>query len=132
MTTEPARMTTSPRPIVERVAGWSVRHRKVVVIGWLLLIVAAFGVGQHLGTSNTNSYDPGQAGRAERMLNSAAVQQSDAESVLIQGRSAAQTFAHDLELRVAARQVVAALERLPAAAADIRSPFTTAGGQRSG
>ena len=90
MTTEPARRTTSPRPVVERVAGWSVRHRKIVVIGWLLLVVAAFAIGQHLGTGNTNSYAPGQAGRAER-------------------------------------QVVAALERLPGAAADIQSPFTSTG-----
>jgi len=127
MITEPARTTTNPRPVVERVAGWSVRHRKIVVIAWLLLIVAAFAVGQHLGTSNTNSYDPGQAGRAERILNEPSVQQPDAESVLIQGRSAAQTFAGDLELRAAVRQVVAALERLPAAAADIQSPFTSPG-----
>ncbi len=81
------------RPIVERVAGWSVRHRVIVVISWLLIVVAAFAVGQHLGTSNTNSYDPGQAGRAERILNEPSVQQPDGESVLIQGRSAAQTFA---------------------------------------
>jgi putative drug exporter of the RND superfamily len=115
------------RPIVERVAGWSVRHRVIVVVSWLLIVVAAFAVGQHLGTSNTNSYDPGQAGRAERILNQPAVQQPDAESVLIQGRSAAQTFAGDLELRQTVRQVVAALERLPGAAADIQSPFTSAG-----
>jgi putative drug exporter of the RND superfamily len=42
-------------PIVERAAGWSVRHRKVAVFGWLLLVVAAFAVGQHLGTDNLNS-----------------------------------------------------------------------------
>ena len=113
--------------MVERVAGWSARHRVVVVVGWLVLAAAAFTLGQHLGTSSTTSYDPGQAGRAERVLNSPAVQQPGAESVLIQGRSAVQTFAADLELRQTVRQVVAALERLPDAAADIRSPFTTAG-----
>ena len=95
------------RPIVERVAGWSVRHRIFVVVSWLLLIVAAFAVGQHLGTSNTNSYDPGQAGRAERILNEPAVQQPDGEAVLIQGRSAGQTFAADPELRQTVRQVAA-------------------------
>jgi len=117
-----------PRPpIVERVAGWSVRHRVIAVVGWLVLVVAAFAIGSQLGTSNTSSYDPGQAGRAERILNEPAVQQPDAESVLIQGRSAAQTFAADLGLRQTVREVVAALERLPDAAADIRSPFTTAG-----
>ena len=99
----------------------------IVVISWLVLIVAAFAVGQHLGTSNTNSYDPGQAGRAERILNEPAVQQPDGESVLIQGRTAAQTFANDPELREAVRQVVAALKRLPDAAADIQSPSTGAG-----
>ena len=126
MITQPVRVTTHP-PIVERVAGWSARHRMIVVIGWLLLVVAAFAVGQHLGTSNTNSYDPGQAGRAERILNEPAVQQPDGESVLIQGRSAAETFANDLELRQTVRQVVAALRQLPDAATDIQSPFTSAG-----
>src|SRR5258707_15414181 len=55
-------------PIVERVAGWSARHRKTAVFGWLLLVVVAVAVGHQLGTSNVNSYDPGQAGRAERGL----------------------------------------------------------------
>ena len=125
MITEPARSTTNPRPpVVERVAGWSARHRVIVVIGWLVLIVAAFTVGQHLGTSNTNSYDPGQAGQAERIMNEPAVQQPDGESVLIQGRSAGQTFADDPELRATVRQVIAALDRLPHTAADVQSPFT--------
>jgi RND superfamily putative drug exporter len=46
------------------VAGWSSRHRKTAVIGWLLLVVAAVVIGQRIGTDNLNSYDPGQAGRA--------------------------------------------------------------------
>jgi putative drug exporter of the RND superfamily len=125
MITEPARVTTHP-PLVERVAGWSVRHRIFVVVSWLLLIVAAFAVGQHLGTSNTNSYDPGQAGVAERILDRPAVQQPDGEAVLVQGRPG-QTFANDAELRQTVRQVAAALKQLPAAATDIQSPFTSAG-----
>ena len=110
MITEPARVATHP-PLVERVAGWSVRHRVIVVVSWLLLVVAAFAVGQQLGTSNTNSYDPGQAGVAERILNRPTVQQPDGEAVLIQGRSAGQTFAGDPELRQTVRQVVAALRQ---------------------
>jgi len=39
-TTQPARA-----PIVERVAGWSARHRKTAVFGWLLLVVAAVVIG---------------------------------------------------------------------------------------
>ncbi|MGH3206244.1 MAG: MMPL family transporter [Trebonia sp.] len=114
-------------PVVERVAGWSARHRIVVVVGWLLLVAAAFTVGQHLGVSNTNAYDPGQAGQAERVLNQPGVQQPDNESVLIKARSVAETFGNDLEVRQATQAVVTALRQLPGAAADIRSPFTTPG-----
>ena len=56
-------------PIVERVAGWSVRHRIVAVTGWLLLVIVAFAVGQPARHENPTSYDPGQAGQAERVLN---------------------------------------------------------------
>src|SRR5579859_4800109 len=118
---------TSREPIVERVAGWSARHRKTAVFGWLLLVVAAVLIGQRLGTANLNSYDPGQAGKAERVLALPVVQQPASESVLIQGRSAGQTYATDPEIRAAVRQVVAALRALPHAAADISSPLTTPG-----
>ena len=49
--TESDAMTKTHAPIVERVAGWSARHRKTVVIGWLLLVVAAVVIGQRLGTA---------------------------------------------------------------------------------
>ena len=112
-------MDTKPparAPIVERVAGWSARHRKTAVFGWLLLVVVAVAVGHQLGTSSVNSYDPGAAGRAERVLDRPVVQQPDAESVLVQGRSVSgpgQTYASDPEMRQAVREVVAALRALP-------------------
>jgi putative drug exporter of the RND superfamily len=114
-------------PVVERIAGWSARHRIVVVVGWLLLVAAAFTVGQRLGVTNTNAYDPGQSGQAERVLARPGVEQPAHESVLIQARSPGQTLSSDPEMRQAARAVVAALAKLPQAAADIRSPFTTPG-----
>ncbi len=124
-------MTTTPAgrkpPIVERVAGWSVRHRKIAVFGWLLLVVAAFAVGQHLGTANLNSYDPGQAGVAERVMARPVVEQPDSEAVLVQARSASQTYRNDPEIRQAVSQVVGALSRLPHTATDIKSPLTSAG-----
>jgi RND superfamily putative drug exporter len=121
-TTQPARA-----PIVERVAGWSVRHKKTAVFGWLLLVVAAVLVGQRLGTSNVNSYDPGSAGRAERVLDRPVVQQPDAETVLIQGRTPGQVYGSDPEIRQAVREVVTALKALPKSATDIQSPLTTKG-----
>src|ERR1700691_3059961 len=114
-------------PVVERVAGWSARHRIVVVVGWLLLVAAAIVVGQRFGVTNTNDYDPGQAGQAERVLNEPGVQQPGHESVLIHARSPGHAFATDPQMRQAARDVVTALGKLPGAAADIRSPSTTKG-----
>ena len=123
-------MDTKPparAPIVERVAGWSARHRKTAVFGWLLLVVVAVAVGHQLGTSNVNSYDPGQAGRAERVLDRPVVQQPASESVLVQGRAAGQTYASDPEMRQAVREVVAALRGVPGSAAGIESPLTSTG-----
>ncbi len=114
-------------PIVERMAGWSVRHRKTAVFGWLLLVIAAVVIGQKIGTANINSYDPGQAGQAERVLNRPVVQQPDSESVLVQGRSASQTYGNDPEIREAVRQVVTALRALPQSAAGIQSPLSRSG-----
>jgi RND superfamily putative drug exporter len=126
-------MDTKPparAPIVERVAGWSAIHRKTAVFGWLLLVVVAVAVGHQLGTSSVNSYDPGAAGRAERVLDRPVVQQPDAESVLVQGRSVpgpGQTYASDPEMRQAVREVVAALRALPTSATGIESPLTSPG-----
>jgi RND superfamily putative drug exporter len=113
-------------PIVESVAGWSARHRKTAVLGWLILVVAAVLVGQRIGTSNVSSYDPGQAGQAERILNEPVVRQPDSESVLIQA-APGRTLANDPQLRQATAQVVTTLRGLPRSATDIRSPFTGPG-----
>ena len=61
------------------------------------------------------------------MLALPVVQTPDGESVLIQGRSAGQTYASDPEMRLAVRQVVAALRAVPHSATDIISPLTTPG-----
>ena len=62
----------SPRarpPVVERIAGWSARHRKTAVLGWLFLVAAVSVGGQMLPAKNIQSYDAGQSGQAERTLN---------------------------------------------------------------
>src|SRR5262245_63723807 len=73
-------------PAVERIAGWSARHRKTALFGWLLLVAGAVVIGNMLGTKNLNSYDPGQSGRAERVLDRPGVVQPPTESVLVQAR----------------------------------------------
>jgi putative drug exporter of the RND superfamily len=116
-----------PRPnVTERVAGWSARHRKTAVFGWLLLIAALFMAGQALGTRSLPAYDFGQSGQAERTLNQVAPAHygSYAENVLIQATAPGDTFATDPAMRQAAAQVAASLAALPRYATDIRTPLS--------
>jgi hypothetical protein len=62
----------SRRNLTERVAGWSARHRKTAVFGWLLLVVVIFIAGQAIGSAQLPQYDAGQAGQAEHVLNQVA------------------------------------------------------------
>src|ERR1700722_1699978 len=117
-------------PVTERIAGWSARHRKTAVFGWLLLIAAIFMAGQAIGSGNLPQYDAGQAGQAEHVQNQVAPAQYNAlaESVLIQARAPGVSFANNASMRLAASEVAAALSALPKSAAGIRSPLS-AGGQ---
>ncbi len=116
--------------VTERAAGWSARHRKTVVFGWLLMVAAVFIGGQALGSRNLPQYDAGQSGQAERVLNSVATAQDNAysERVLIQPKTSSATFATDPAMRQVASQVAASLARLPEYATGIKTPLS-AGGQ---
>ena len=115
--------------MVERVAGWSARHRKTALFGWLLLVAGAVVLSGMLGTKNLNSYDPGQAGQAERVLSRPGVVQPATETVLVQARSGTRTVAGDPEIRRAIRQVTAALGAMPGVATGIESPLAPGGGR---
>ena len=39
-------------PMVERIAGWSTRHRKIAVFGWLAMVLAIVALGQLMGSRN--------------------------------------------------------------------------------
>jgi putative drug exporter of the RND superfamily len=127
-TSQPPPHRTSA-PVVERVAGWSARHRKTALLGWLLLVAGAVMISSMLGTKNLNSYDPGQAGQAERVLARPGVVQPASETVLIQAKTGTRTVASDPEIRRAIRQVTAALGAMPNAATGIQSPLGTGGGK---
>jgi putative drug exporter of the RND superfamily len=115
-------------PLVERIAGWSARHRKTAVFGWLALVAIVFVAGQSIAAKNVPSYDPGQSGVAEQAL--ARLNYSGpppAEDVLIQTRGKG-TFGTDAQMRQATREVVSALSSLPrSTASDIRSPLSPRG-----
>jgi putative drug exporter of the RND superfamily len=126
-TPQAGRQPSAGRPAVERIACWSARHRKAVVAGWLLFIGLAFLAGQVLGTQSRPQYDPGQAGQGEQLLHQLGVVTPPAESVLIQARDGAATFASDPQMRQAAQAVVTALASRPGAAQDIASPLGPGG-----
>ncbi|MGZ4348079.1 MAG: MMPL family transporter [Gaiellaceae bacterium] len=107
-------------------AGWSARHRKTAVFGWLLLVAAIFIGGQALGARNLPAYDAGQSGQAERTLQQVTPGQygSYAENVLIQATTRGATFATDPAMRQAAAQVAASLGALPKYATEIKTPLS--------
>ena len=115
--------------LTERVAGWSARHRKTAVFGWLFLVAALFLAGHAIGTGNVPSYDPGQSGQAERVLHQVAPAQfqASAETVLIQAVAPGATFATDPAMRQATSEVAAALAALPQYATGIRTPLSGGG-----
>jgi putative drug exporter of the RND superfamily len=116
-------------PVVERIAGWSARHRKTVVLGWLALVVIVFVVGQMAGSNTVPSNDPGQSGVAEATLQRLNVSPPPSEAVLIQPHGQGLTYRTDPQMRQAVAQLVSALGKLPrSTASDIRSPLAAGGG----
>jgi putative drug exporter of the RND superfamily len=113
------------RPVVERLACWSARHRKIAVAAWLAFMAAAFIAGQFAVGGGQHQYDPGQAGQGEQVLTKLGVVTPPTESVLIQARAGEKHLAHDAaaEVRKVTLQVEAALAARPHAAADIHSPY---------
>ena len=101
--------------MVERIAGWSTRHRKIAVFGWLAMVLAIVALGQLMGSRNLPVYDPATPARASRRCTSVAPATLNqlSESVFVQGRPGAATFPRNQEMQQAARQVVAALAALP-------------------
>ena len=110
-----------PVSAIERIACWSVRHRKAAVLGWLAFVAVAFVGGQVLGAPGAPQYDPGQAGQAERMLAELRVVSPPAESVLIEAPGAAPA-----RVRAAGLAVERALAARPAAARAVTAPVLSA------
>jgi putative drug exporter of the RND superfamily len=121
---DPPRRHRAHAPYTERIAAWSARHKKLAVLTWLVMVVAAFAVGQMLHTPNIQSYDTGQSGQAERTLNDLKVTSPPAEHILIQSRHG--TVTTDPAVRAAAAQVTARLRALPRTAAHVLPPVTSA------
>jgi uncharacterized membrane protein YdfJ with MMPL/SSD domain len=71
--------------LAARLGGWSARHRKTAILGWLLFVVAAVLIGGMVGQrSLTNSEQgTGDSARAERILDDAGITDPASEMVIV-------------------------------------------------
>ncbi|MEV5751336.1 MMPL family transporter [Actinoallomurus sp. NPDC052308] len=71
--------------LAARLGGWSARHRKTAIFGWLLLVVAAVLIGGMAGQRQLTNGEQGtgDSGRAIRILEEAGVKSPATELVLI-------------------------------------------------
>jgi hypothetical protein len=78
-----------PSPFAARIGGWSVRHRRSAIIGWLLFVVAAAVVGGITGQTTMKPYEngAGDSARAERILAGAGIQHPAGEMVIVHSRA---------------------------------------------
>jgi RND superfamily putative drug exporter len=123
----PSRSTESAAdrpPLVERLAAWSARNRKKTLAGWLLLVVLAVGLGAAFGHNKLHSTDPGESGRAQKVLRAQAGANVYRENVLIQPLDGQPgTFRGDPALQQATRDVLTALAGTNGAVTKVHSPF---------
>jgi len=108
------------RNIAARAGHWSARHRKTAIIGWLVFVIAAFAIGNAIGTKelgNTQSSRTGDSGRADAVLNTT-FKRNYSEQVLVQAR----TGVAAVDVRRGVHDVVRRI-RATGDAANIRSPL---------
>jgi uncharacterized membrane protein YdfJ with MMPL/SSD domain len=106
--------------IAARAARWSARHRRTAIIGWLVFVIAAFAVGNAIGTKelgNSQTSRTGDSGRADAVLRTT-FKRNYSEQVLVQAR----TGAASADVRLGVTDVV---RRISATgdATNIRSPY---------
>ena len=79
------------RNIAAAVGGWSVRHRIVAVVGWLVFVGVAMAVGSVSGQRNMTEeqYATGDSARAIQILDAADLKTPAGELILVTGTGAA-------------------------------------------
>jgi RND superfamily putative drug exporter len=96
--------------IAARMGRWSASHWKTAVFGWLAFVVAAFYIGNVVGTKNIkdDDYGTGQSHRADQILNEG-FPKSDALSEIVLVQSSSKTVT-DPEFRATVNDVIAAVK----------------------
>ncbi|MDG4784710.1 MMPL family transporter [Micromonospora sp. WMMD1102] len=107
-----------------RIAGWSARHRRAAVLGWLLFVVAATALSAVVGTVEVQSSESGHGDsrRADEIIAAAGFPDRAAEMVLVQSDT---LVADDPAFRAAVADTTAAVERT-GRVLDVRSDAVSA------
>src|SRR5215207_7383399 len=107
--------------LAARMAVWSSRHRKKAFWGWLAFVVAVFGIGNVVGTTNISDVDQfsGESHRAEQALDRSGLRPVK-EVVFVQSDS---LTLKDPEFRAAVTDVTSRLARVKYVE-HIRSPLS--------
>jgi uncharacterized membrane protein YdfJ with MMPL/SSD domain len=108
------------RNLAARAGRWSARHRKKAIFGWLAFVIAAFAIGNAVGTQSLkpSQYGVGESGRADKTIDDAFPDRA-AEEVLVQSETKG---TGELDFKIAVNQVVGALRRTKYVR-DVKNPY---------
>jgi putative drug exporter of the RND superfamily len=84
--------------IAATLGGWSARHRKSAILGWLIFVIVVAVLGSGSGQSSLANYQQlaGGSGRAEKILAEAGIGDPAVELVLVHSRRASVTAGSSL------------------------------------
>src|ERR1700736_6867254 len=112
--------------IVARVGSWAAGHRRLVVLGWIVALVGAFGASSAVGTNYSNSFSlkGTDSQRAVDLLKrDFPAQSGDSDQIVFHARSGSVTSA---AVRARVTPVLARIARLPHVSGVV-SPYSSAG-----
>ncbi len=117
-----AQQLRKTRNLAGAAGAWSARHRWTAVGLWIVFVIVAIAIGNAVGTTQAKgpAGEPGQSGRADRVLHAAGFDDHASEVVLVQSPS--QTV-KDATFRAAVNDTVAAITAT-GRVLDVRSPLT--------
>src|SRR5262245_53130391 len=112
--------------LAARMGRWSASHWKTAVFGWLAFVIAAFYIGNMVGTKNVSDSDSnvGESRRGDHILQNAGFPQSSPIGEIVVVQSKTQTV-DDPQFRAAVNDVIAAVKPFNTLR-DIRSPLDPA------
>jgi putative drug exporter of the RND superfamily len=126
MTMSPVETSQDRQGLVARLAGATTRHRRVLLVGWLVLLIGALGLSRAVGTNFANSFSlPGtESQRAIDLLRADfPAQAGDADQIVLAVRQGSVT---DPAVRARVAPMLAAVARLPHVTG-VLSPYSPAG-----